>query len=126
MVDRRKLYNYLLCVYERLQRGTMNSELHNFGSALQSEDDVGKVIRAHIFIESAVADFLDAALCDSSHLKGANLNYSQKMYVAIACGLRSDLKGALKFIGTLRNGFAHELNRRIDKQNMNNWYKEFS
>ncbi|HEX4975929.1 MAG TPA: hypothetical protein VFV48_08610 [Pseudomonadales bacterium] len=104
----------------------MKDENPTFLAALQSEDDIGKVIRAHIFIESLVGEFLSIALSDVSHLNGASLDYSQKVLLSLACGLRPDMKGALLYAGTLRNQFAHRPGQSINKQNMNNWYSEFS
>lgn len=82
------------------------SEMVEFLKALAGEDELGVIVRAHIHIENQVERFL-AAVLPAPHELGS-LNYATKVRIALACGLRPDLKPALKSLGALRNKFAHE------------------
>src|SRR5258708_1065128 len=76
-----------------------------FLTTLLSEDELGVVVRAHIHIEHELEKFLCAALENPNEL--GRLEYSARVRLALACGLRADLKGPLNAFGALRNRFSH-------------------
>ncbi len=94
--------------------------------ALLSEDDIGKVVRVHINVESVVRKFIEISVKHPAHIKPMELDYFGAVHLALATGLTEDLKKPLLQIGKLRNRFAHKLNQSLDKDSMNNLYDSFS
>lgn len=94
--------------------------------ALLSEDDIGKVVRTHLYMESLVNEFLSEFVPCASHLEPMRLDYFGKVQLALAIGLPDGLKGILLKIGNLRNAFAHRPRQLLDKNNMKNFFDSFS
>lgn len=92
---------------------------------LNGEDELGRVLRGHIHLENGIDEFLALCCTQDSHLKGAELEYHQKLKMALALGLPEWLASPLKYVGTLRNEFAHNLDRHLGEQEMENFYKSF-
>jgi hypothetical protein len=95
-------------------------------SDLNGDDDLGCAIRGHIHVENGLDKFISKRLANVSHLKRADLDYFQKVHVALALGLPEILASPLKYIGNLRNKFAHNLGRNIGKQEAKNFYESFA
>ena len=96
-----------------------------FFKALQGEDELGLVVRAHIHIEAKVLELL--ALCaDSNFLEKMNLDYSQRVQLAVALGLKEEHARGLQALGKLRNIFAHKLNSSLTDERVDNLYKALS
>lgn len=74
---------------------------------LQGEDPLGVVIRSHVYIERILNDYLETVVPFPEHLEKAELEYSQRVTLAVALGLDADLSPALQCLGKLRNRFAH-------------------
>ncbi|WP_146258420.1 MULTISPECIES: hypothetical protein [unclassified Pseudomonas] len=89
---------------------------------LQSEDDLGAVIRSHIIIEQYLNKIIESRLVSADHYKKIKLNYHNTIKLAIALGLDPRLEKALNALGTLRNDFAHKLRPEISKQDVKNLY----
>ncbi|MFL1466754.1 hypothetical protein [Marinobacter sp. HN1S83] len=94
--------------------------------ALQSEDDLGAVVRSHIIIEQRLNKFVEAFMVSTDHLRRMKLDFHQTVKLAVALGLNERFEAPLNSLGTLRNGFAHSLRPEISKQDANNLYKSFS
>jgi hypothetical protein len=94
-----------------------------FTKALLGEDELGVIIRSHIYIESEIDEYLRLALRDYAQL--GRLEYSTKVRIALACGLRKELKGPLNALGSLRNKFAHELGKAITASVAGDFYSTF-
>lgn len=94
--------------------------------ALLSEDDIGKVVRTHLYVESLVNEFLSEFVPHPKHVKPMRLDYCGKVHLALAIGLPEKLKGMLLRIGGLRNDFAHESRQQLDKNNMKNLFDSFT
>ncbi|MEH6472323.1 MAG: hypothetical protein V7752_13830 [Halopseudomonas sp.] len=94
--------------------------------ALDSEDDLGKVIRSQIIVESIIVKIIESTVVYSHQLKPMELSFEQKIHLALALGLDNSWSKPLKCIGTIRNKFAHNLRGQIDKSDSNNFYKSFS
>lgn len=94
--------------------------------ALLSEDDIGKVVRTHLYVESLVNEFLSGFVPRPLYLKPIGLDYFGKVHLALALGLPETLKGMLLRIGGLRNDFAHKPNQQLDKNNMKNLFDSFT
>jgi hypothetical protein len=91
---------------------------------LRSEDDLGLVVRAHIHIEYELNQFIK--ICLPNHEELGRMEYSGRVRLALACGLRSSLKRPLKAIGKLRNDFAHQLGTTITEERVNTIYSTFT
>lgn len=94
--------------------------------ALLSEDDIGKVIRTHLYIESLVNNFVSISVTRPDHIKPMKLDYFGTVHLALATGLTEDLKAPLLQIGTLRNAFAHRPNQALDKNRTKNFFESFT
>lgn len=80
-------------------------ESQRFIQALQSEDELGVVVRSHILIEAKLNEFLDAVVSFPKELP--SLRYYQKVELACALGLPTCHAPSLKALGDIRNAFAH-------------------
>lgn len=94
--------------------------------ALDSEDDLGKVIRSQVIIENTLVAIIEKTVENSEHLKPMELGFEQRVHLALALGLDGNLAKPLKCIGSIRNKFAHNLRGQINKSDSNNLYKSFS
>lgn len=94
--------------------------------ALDSEDDLGKVIRSHVIVESSLVAIIEKTVAHSDYLKPMELGFEQIVHLALALGLDENLAKPLKCIGSIRNKFAHNLRGQINKSDSNNFYKSFS
>jgi len=95
-------------------------------TALLNEDDIGKVIRTHIHIESLINSYICKAVNRPNYIKKLQLDYSGCVNLALCLGLSEDLKKPLHAIGTIRNEFAHKTNQKIDKNRVDNFFDTFS
>src|SRR5262249_60949172 len=87
------------------------------GGALETEDDLGKVVRAHIHIESELQLIIFFAAPNPNHLKSFDRQeFSEKVQLALLLGLRPDLASPLNAAGKLRNKFAHRLDTRLNEE----------
>jgi hypothetical protein len=93
-------------------------------AALLSQDDIGLVVRGHIYIENELDKFIQAALPRPGELE--MMEYSARVQLALACGLRPTLKTPLKAIGKLRNSFAHKLGTTLTEQHVNQMHDTLS
>ena len=92
--------------------------------SLEHEDDLGMVIRAHIVVEQFLNAIIKSYVVDFDSYKKVKLSYEQTYLFAIAIGVNPRFKSALKAIGTIRNGFAHNLRATtITKQDSDALYK---
>jgi hypothetical protein len=97
-----------------------------FKAALESEDELGLVVRAHIHIESSLNRFIDGRLVHSSLLKKAQLDYAQKVHLATALGLLPKYASPLLALGNLRNAFAHQPGTQLTSDRVEALYKSLS
>ena len=89
----------------------------SLSAALRNEDDLGKVVRAHIHIEHELQELIFFAAPGRVHLKRFdNMEFSEKVQLALVLGLNAELKPALTATGTLRNKFAHRLDMKIGEE----------
>lgn len=97
-----------------------------FVSALFGEDELGVVIRAHIHIEAKLLEFLELVVVDRKYLERMDLDFAQRVNLAVALGLKSEHVRALSALGTLRNTFAHRLDAQLSEDRVNNLYAVLS
>jgi hypothetical protein len=82
-----------------------------FFDALFGEDDLGVVVRTHIYIESKVNELLDLLIPFPAQLP--HLRYEQKIKLCCAMGMDKTLFLPLKELGDLRNSFGHNINTKL-------------
>ncbi len=88
--------------------------------ALVGDDDLGKVIRSHLIIESRVNALLDLRVEYPKHFEEARLSYSHKIHLAAALGvMRANLLPPLRKLGKLRNDFAHKPEAKLTRPREN-------
>lgn len=103
----------------------MNETEDKLIAALQGEDELGVVIRAHIHIESHLVELVELFFQYPEYLRKMELEFHQKVDLALACGLKTQFAPPLKALGNLRNDFAHKLSSSLGKQEVNNLYQSF-
>jgi hypothetical protein len=95
--------------------------VHALGRVLVAEDDLGKVVRAHIYIEHELQDFIFFAAPNPGQLpRFEHMEFSEKVRLALVLGLNSELKPALNAAGNLRNKFSHKLDMKLGEEEAKN------
>jgi hypothetical protein len=97
-----------------------------FVSALFGEDELGVVVRAHIHIEARLLELLEGLVFDSKSLERMDLDFAQRVNLAVALGLKSEHAPALLALGSLRNAFAHRLDTHLSEARVKNLYAALS
>ncbi len=97
-----------------------------FHEDLQSEDELGAVIRGHLHIEHALNELLRRQVPAFESLKKLKLEYESKVILAIAMGLNMDHENPLKCIGHIRNKYAHRPGFKLTKSDTINLYETFA
>ena len=92
-----------------------------FLESLQGEDELGVVLRSHIHIDATLIEFL-SVFADTKALDKMNLEFSQRVHLAVALGLREEHAKSLLAVGKLRNDFAHQLNTSLTESRIRNLY----
>lgn len=95
----------------------------DFFAVLDAEDELGAVVRAHIHIESCLNALVEGWMVSPSHLAKMQLDYAQKVELAVALGLKEQYSAPLRALGTLRNAFAHRPGTAITKDRADSIYK---
>jgi hypothetical protein len=72
---------------------------------LNSDDDIGLLIRAHLHVERAVRGYIDQCVPFPERLP--RLTYDSAVRLACALGLDETYLAPLKALGKLRNHFGH-------------------
>ncbi len=98
----------------------MEFDRDKFYKTLLEEDDVGRVIRTFIYIETLLFYFIGRFLASSDHIKGTEFTFEHKIKIALALGLTPELGKSIKAFGNLRNKFAHNLEASLEKDTVGN------
>src|SRR6266436_3435780 len=101
-----------------------DARLATFIDALNSEDDLGMVVRAHIHIEHELREFVTSAAPRPDQVK--EMNFDGTIRLALVLGLDATLKPALNAIGNLRNKFSHRLGMKLGSQEVNDLFATLS
>jgi hypothetical protein len=104
----------------------LQSTESEFQAALNGEDELGVVIRAHIHVEAMLNALVDKLLVSPKHVEKMNIDYSQKVRLAIALGLLPQYESPLLALGTLRNAFAHKPGIALTKSRVDSLYSSLS
>jgi len=86
-----------------------------FVAALFGEDDLGVVVRGHIHVEAKLIELIDLMVADPKYLARMDLDFSQRVNLAVALGLNPEHARSLLTLGTLRNAFAHRLDTQLSE-----------
>ena len=105
---------------------SINERDEAFFQILNGEDDLGVVIRAHIYIEHELREFILAAAPKPEELKFSDYDYATTLGFALALGLNPNLKAGLTALGTLRNKFAHRLEMKLTDQEAKQIFSKLS
>ena len=92
---------------------TLPEELSN---ALFEEDELGVVLRSHLYIENKLEELLSLMVPFPRYYEEMNLSYASKVKLACAMGLDPQFKPMLLALGTIRNKFSHNLDKSIDEK----------
>lgn len=84
--------------------------------SLLAEDELGLVIRSHLYIENILDEILSILIPAPKHLEDMNLGYSAKVKLICALGFDPDYKQMLLALGSYRNKFAHNIKTKIDEK----------
>lgn len=96
-----------------------------FFEALNRDDELGCVVRAHLHIEYLVDKLLAHHFPEPSAIARLHLDYADKVIVLEAFGYLPNLTKPLSAIGSLRNDFAHKLDYGLTKDRMDGLYNTF-
>jgi hypothetical protein len=93
------------------------TKMQALATALESEDDLGKVVRGHIHIEHELQQVIFFAAPSPEQLKPfERQEFSEKVQLALMLGLKPDLAPPLNAAGNLRNKFAHRLDTMLNRE----------
>jgi hypothetical protein len=82
----------------------------------QGEDDLGVILRAHLYLESTLVELIREFLEEPQAIKLERLQFPVKLQLAIAVGaLLDEYIAPLKLLNSLRNRFAHDIGTKISE-----------
>lgn len=87
-----------------------------------AEDQLGAVIRAHLYVEAQVNGLLHVLVPYPEHLEEMRLNWGQRVELVLAMGLKPQYGPPLKVLGRIRNKFAHDPDAELTKEDVNELY----
>jgi hypothetical protein len=93
-----------------------------FYAALQGDDDLGIVVRAHIHIEHELQNFITAVAPNPEEVKFSDMDFEATVRLALILGLHAEFKSALNGVGRLRNKLSHRLNMTLGNEEATNLY----
>ncbi len=93
-----------------------------FIESLKGEDELGVVIRSHIHVEAKLIEFL-SLLADTKALDKMELEFFQRVNLAVALGLKEQHAKGLLALGKIRNDFAHKLGSSLTDSRVKNLYE---
>jgi len=97
-----------------------------FHDALQQEDQIGLVIRTHLFIEYELNKLLDLIIPGKKQLKAMDLDYFQRANLLCAIAIDDNYLSPLLSLGKMRNDFAHKPKMKLTKSRERNLYESLS
>jgi hypothetical protein len=96
-----------------------------FVKFLMTEDELGSVVRAHLYIEFYMDRLIDASIPNPAALPAMRLDYFGRVKLLGVLGVGDRLTKPLQNLGELRNKFAHQLNFRLTTERMRALYETF-
>jgi hypothetical protein len=102
------------------------SEDDAFLHSLFGEDELGVVVRAHIHVEAKLVELLQLLVVDAAALERMDLDFGQRVHLAVALGLNPEHAPGLRALGSLRNAFAHRLDTQLSANRVDSLYQALS
>jgi hypothetical protein len=102
----------------------MNDE--QFISDLQGEDELGAVVRAHLYIEFFIDKIIQTVVPKPECLKPLNFDFIGKINLLMAMGVDPEIKKPLTVLAGLRNKFAHRPNYKLTNQKLITYTKHLA
>ncbi|MDD9177073.1 hypothetical protein PVK63_19645 [Aliivibrio sp. S2TY2] len=90
-----------------------------------NEDELGMVIRAHIYLEQHIDKYLSLVAYEPAYIDKMRLDFSDRLRLSVALGLDESFYKPITQLTNLRNRFAHKPQMLISKSDINNLYKSF-
>lgn len=91
---------------------------------LSAEDEIGLIVRAHLYVEVGLNRLIESVLVNRNALKVADLKFSLKLRLARALGaIEENDQRACMVLNKLRNDFAHDLQSELTEQNESDLFK---
>ena len=100
-----------------------HTKTEQFLTDLQGEDELGAVVRAHLFVEHYVDQVIELMVAYPKELKPLKLDFDGKLTLITALGVKPEIRKPLSVLGGMRNKFAHRPNYKLNKSEVNNLYK---
>jgi len=97
-----------------------------FITALVRQDELGAVIRAQIYLEHELLEFLRERLAEPDALLRSDVSFARLVRLAVALGLPSELGKALHAFARIRNHFAHRLDSKLTEKIVNEFCNSFT
>lgn len=94
------------------------SQNKNLIDALQADDELSAVIRAHLYVEVQLNRLIDALLPYSKELSDSRLSWPLQINLALSLGLKNQYRPPLKKVGNIRNRFAHNPDSTIEDRDI--------
>jgi hypothetical protein len=89
----------------------------------QGEDDLGVILRAHLYLESTLDGLIREFLEKPDTIELDRLQFPVKLQLAAAIGaLLDEYVAPLKFLNSLRNKFAHNIGAKISESDEENLF----
>lgn len=98
----------------------------SFKKALRGEDELGVVLRVHIFVETTLNDILFHSVPYPKDLDKMKMTYRQRVDLTIAMGLDDRMRSPLYKLGNIRNQFAHNTDAHLGNDMIDSFYNSFS
>ncbi|GFM52731.1 hypothetical protein PSCICE_39980 [Pseudomonas cichorii] len=99
-----------------------------YADIIASNDDVGAILRLQLISERFLEVYLSERVPDESQKffpkdrSGALLKYfNEKLMVAIAYGLPTQLGESLKYLNKIRNDFGHDFEKKLSQSELDNY-----
>ncbi len=91
-----------------------------FIKATTSDDDIGTVLRIHLYLERVLEAWVACATENKDIFAGKiNISFSTKLQLAKNFGMPLDISSALETINTIRNKFSHSIeNDELTEENI--------
>lgn len=94
---------------------------------LRGEDDLGLVLRSQILIEKILEDIILKLSINSQFFKDLSPRYEKKIILVLMLGgLTEDYRKPLEALGRIRNGFAHDPQRKLTQKDVGDFLGSFT
>ena len=98
----------------------------SFLAVLLSEDDLGAIVRTHLFIDSRLNQLIEEGLVAPKQIKLDGLRFPLKVSLAIAMGFVPEpYRHAMMWLNSQRNKFAHNVTAQLTEDDADNFFKSF-